>query len=127
VGQELRQLEYSQRLRDRVRNALAGGPSRSTGRTLYDGALRGGAQATGVAGGIQVGAPADIFSLDTTHVIFAGRTGDRLLDTFVFAGGDQCIDSVWRAGRRVVSKGRHVERENIEARYRATLERLLRV
>ena len=127
VGQELRQLEYSQRLRDRVRNALAGGPNRSTGRTLFDAAVRGGAQAMGVTGGIQVGAPADLFSLDTSHVIFAGRTGDRVLDTFVFAGGDQCIDSVWRAGRRVVSNGRHMERETIEARYRATLERLLRV
>jgi formiminoglutamate deiminase len=127
VGQELRQLEYSQRLRDRARNALAGGPDRSTARTLFDAAVRGGAQAMGVTGGIQVGAPADLFSLDTNDVVFAGRTGDRVLDTFVFAGGDQHIDSVWRAGRRVVSKGRHVEREKIEARYRATLERLLRV
>jgi formimidoylglutamate deiminase len=127
VGQELRQLEYSQRLRDRVRNALAGGSDRSTGRALYEAAVRGGAQATGVKGGIQVGAPADLFSLATNHVIFAGRTGDRVLDTLIFAGGDQCIDSVWRAGRRVVSKGRHVEREKIEARYRTTLERLLRV
>jgi formiminoglutamate deiminase len=126
VGQELRQLEYSQRLRDRVRNALAGGPNRSTGRTLYDAAVRGGAQALGVMGGIQAGAPADVFSLTTDHVIFAGRSGDRVLDTFIFAGADRCIDSVWRAGRRVVSNGRHIEREKIEARYRATLERLLR-
>jgi formiminoglutamate deiminase len=127
VGQELRQLEYSQRLRDRARNALAGGPDRSTARTLFDAAVRGGAQAMGVTGGIRVGAPADLFSLDTNDVVFAGRTGDRVLDTFVFAGGDQRIDSVWRAGRRVVSKGRHIEREKIEALYRATLERLLRV
>jgi cytosine/adenosine deaminase-related metal-dependent hydrolase len=113
-------------LRDRVRNALAGGPNRSTGRTLYDAAVRGGAQALGVMGGIQAGAPADVFSLTTDHVIFAGRSGDRVLDTFIFAGADRCIDSVWRAGRRVVSNGRHIEREKIEARYRATLERLLR-
>jgi len=52
VGQELRQLEYSQRLRDRVRNALAGGPNRSTGRTVYEAALKGGARAMGVVGGL---------------------------------------------------------------------------
>ena len=126
VGQELRQLEYSQRLRDRVRNALAGGADRSTGRVLYEMALAGGAQAMGVRTGISVGAPADLFSLRTGNVMFAGRSEDRLLDTFIFAGGDACIDSVWRGGKRVVENGRHRARANIEARYRATLERLLR-
>jgi len=77
--------------------------------------------------GFTVGASADFFSINTDDVAFAGRAGDQLLDTFIFAGGDQCIDSVWRAGRRVVSNGRHIEREKIEVRYRATLERLLRV
>jgi formiminoglutamate deiminase len=127
VGQELRQLEYSQRLRDRMRNVLAGGPNRSTGRTLFDAALKGGAQAMGTSAGIAVGAPADFFSLDTRDVLFAGRSGDQLLDTFIFAGGDRCIDSVWRAGRQVVSQGRHLARAAIETRYRATLERLLRI
>jgi formimidoylglutamate deiminase len=128
VAQELRQLEYSQRLRDRARNVLAGGPNRSTGRTLFEAALRGGAQATAVSAqaGIAVGAPADFFSLATNDVMFAGRSGDQVLDTFIFAGGERCIDSVWRAGRKVVSGGRHHARDAIEARYRATLERLLR-
>lgn len=126
AGQELRQLEYSQRLRDRARNVLASGPDRSTGRTLFEAAWRGGAQALGVRGGIEVGAPADFFSLASDDPVFAGRTEDAWLDTFVFAGGDRCIDRVWRAGNEVVSNGRHRERERIEARYRATLQRLLR-
>lgn len=145
AAQELRQLEYSQRLQDRARTVLAGGPNRSTGRSLFDAALKGGAQAlglfatdTGVARarplatpatsltGIQVGAPADVFSLAADDVMYAGRSGDAILDTFVFAGGDRCIDNVWRAGRQVVSQGRHFARDAIETRYRATLERLLR-
>jgi formiminoglutamate deiminase len=156
VAQELRQLEYSQRLRDRMRNVLAGGANRSTGRTLYDAALKGGARAMGVdavsefgavsefdavsefggvselggvsklGAGFEVGAPADFFSLNTDDVTFAGRGGDQLIDTFIFAGGERCIDGVWRAGRKVVSGGRHHARPAIEARYRATLERLLR-
>lgn len=125
VAQELRQLEYTQRLRDRMRNVLAGGPNRSTGRTLFDAALNGGAQSMGLRAGIEVGAPADMFSLATGNAIFAGRAGDQLLDTFIFAGGDRCIDRVWRAGRRVVTGGRHVHRESTEARYRASLARLL--
>ena len=82
--------------------------------------------ADGALSGFSVGAPADFFSLDGDDVTFAGRAGDQLLDTFIFAGGDRCIDGVWRAGRKVVSGGRHHQRSAIEARYRATLERLLR-
>jgi formimidoylglutamate deiminase len=126
VGQELRQLEYTQRLRDRMRNVLGVGLNGSTGRTLYERAVQGGGQALGVHAGIEPGAPADLVSLATDAVIFAGRNGDQLLDTFVFAGGDRCVDSVWRAGLRVVENGRHRHRAGIEQRYRAALERLLR-
>jgi formiminoglutamate deiminase len=125
VAQELRQLEYTQRLRDRMRNVLAGGPNRSTGRTLFDAALKGGAQAMSMRTGIEVGAPADMFSLATDNAFFSACSGDQLLDTCIFAGGDRCIDTVWRAGRRVVTGGRHIRRESIEARYRAALDRLL--
>ena len=64
VADELRQLEYSQRLRDRARNVIGAGDGRSTGRVLFEGAVRGGAQALGVTGaGIAAGARADFFSL----------------------------------------------------------------
>jgi cytosine/adenosine deaminase-related metal-dependent hydrolase len=110
---------------------------------LYEAALRGGAQAMGIGAppavgvgaaaegraervGFAVGAPADFFSLNVDDVAFAGRSGDQLLDTFIFAGGDRCVDGVWRAGRKVIAGGRHYARATIEARYRATLEKLLR-
>ena len=49
VNEELRQLEYSQRLRDRARNVLAAQSAHSTGRTLFAHAQRGGARAAGLA------------------------------------------------------------------------------
>jgi formiminoglutamate deiminase len=126
VADELRQLEYSQRLRDRARNVVAGAGALSTGRALFDGALRGGAQALGVRGaGIVSGAAADFFSLDTSSPAFVSRAGDAALDSFIFAGGRACIESVWRGGRRVVTHGRHHRREEIAARYRDVLARLL--
>lgn len=127
VADELRQLEYSQRLRDRARNVIAGGTP-STGRTLFEGALAGGSQALGVAReftGLVVGAAADFFSLDTQAPQFAARRGDALLDSFVFAGGRGAIDGVWRAGRKLVAGGRHNGREAAERAWRATLARLL--
>ena len=132
AAEELRLLEYSQRLRDRARNVIADrsmseGRGRSTGRVLFDGALRGGSRALGalMAGpaGIEVGAPADIVSLDAASPSLMERRADALLDSFVFAGAG--IDGVWRAGVKVVAGGRHVARERLEARYRKVLARLI--
>jgi formimidoylglutamate deiminase len=128
AAEELRQLEYSQRLRDRARNVIAGAAP-STGRALFAGAVRGGSRALGVPeahAGIAVGAAADFFSLNPGSVSLAERRGDALLDSFVFAGGQDCIDAVWRGGVKVVSGGRHRAREAVGARYRAALARILR-
>jgi formimidoylglutamate deiminase len=129
VADELQQLEYSQRLRDRSRNVLSGS-SRSTGRSLFEGAVRGGTLATGVRvdgqqAGIAIGASADFFSLNLESLEFAGRSGDALLDSFVFAGGKRAIDGVWRGGKKVVARGEHLARETVSAKYRAALARLL--
>ena len=125
VSEELRQLEYCQRLRDRVRNVIGAADSRSTGRALLGGAVRGGARSLGIAAGIVEGASADFVSLDVGAADFAHRHEDALLDTFIFSGGGGGIDGVWRAGRQVVARGRHVKRDSIDARYRAALGHLL--
>jgi formimidoylglutamate deiminase len=124
LAEELRLLEYGQRLRDRGR-ALLAAPEGSTGRALYDGLLRGGAQAAGRrSGAIRVGDWADLLALDTGSVLLEGRQGDQILDTWIFAGDDRLVGEVWSAGRHLVTAGRHVARPAIAARYRATMARL---
>lgn len=125
VAEELRMLEYSQRLARRGRAVMAD-PQRSTGRALYDRALAGGAQAGGAGAGLVVGAWADIVSLDVDGIAFAGRTGDAVLDSWIFgAPRSGAIRSVWRAGREVVTNGRHVARDAVQTRYRQALLRIL--
>ena len=128
VADELRQLEYSQRLRDRARNVVGVADARSTGRVLFEGAVRGGAQALGMGAvtGIAPGAGADFVSLNAESPALVAREGDALLDSFVFAGGTRFIDGVWRAGRKLVSEGRHIEREQVATRFQETLRKLLR-
>jgi formimidoylglutamate deiminase len=124
AAEELRLLEYGQRLRDRTRNVMAGAAGRSTGRTMFDAALRGGARALGASSELSIGSPADIVTL-ADHVDLASRSGDQFLDTVIFASPRSLIDCVWRAGRKVVAGGAHLERGPIAARFRATLQRLL--
>jgi formiminoglutamate deiminase len=122
---ELRLLEYSQRLAHRGRNLLADGAGQSTGASLYRGALAGGGQALGrPSAGLAVGAAADIVSLKADDPAFAGRTGDAILDSWIFGGGRR-VDCVWRGGVRRVEGGRHVARDTIDARYRAAMAKLL--
>jgi formimidoylglutamate deiminase len=123
---ELRQLEYSQRLAARARNVMAGTAAASTGRALFEGALQGGSQALGVASnGLAEGGFADIVSLDADHVALVGRSGDAVLDSWIFGAAHGLIDCVWARGRKVVKGGRHVARDTIARRFRKTLEGLL--
>ena len=124
LSEELRLLEYSQRLGLRRRAVLAAA-DRSVGRTLYDGACQGGAQAAGrEAGAIRVGLWADLLALDCSGPDMAASAGDTLLDTWIFAGDDRMVSGVWSAGRELVRGGRHYARDAVVARYRAVISRL---
>jgi formiminoglutamate deiminase len=126
VDAELRQLEYGQRLKHRERNVLSGGPGVSTGRALLDAALAGGGQALAQpAVGLQVGARADIVTLDTTHPSLAGRSRDAVLDGWIFAAGAGAIDCVWAGGARLVEGGRHRLRQEARETFNAAMRRLV--
>lgn len=123
VADELRQLEYAQRLASRTRNVLAS-QGQSNGRALLDAALAGGAQALGVtASTLAVGAPADFIALDASHPSLAGKSGDAILDSWIFANG-AAVDCAWVRGRKLVSNGRHIRRDPIARRFRAVMMQL---
>jgi formimidoylglutamate deiminase len=128
VAEELRLLEYSQRLLHRRRNVLAGTSVPSTGRRLYVDALAGGSQALRGANakcGLVAGAPADIVSLDADSPSLISRKEDAVLDGWIFASRHPLVDCVWRHGSKVVADGLHAHHDLITARYRETLGRLL--
>ena len=122
---ELKTLEYSQRLRDRSRAALAR-PDKSTGRALFDAAAAGGAQAGGrESGRIAPGAWADLIGLENDNRWLCNRRGDATLDSLIFGGGGQaCVSDVWSAGRHVVIQGRHIRREAIIRDYKRVMRQL---
>lgn len=124
VAEELRQLEYSQRLRDRARAVLAD-PDQSTGRRLFETALRGGAQALRrQSGALSAGAWADIIAIDPSRFAGSGKD-DGILDGWIFTGGNDAVTNVWSAGRHMVRNGRHIHRERIARRYSETLSGIM--
>jgi len=124
AAEELRLLEYGQRLHHRARNVLVP-DGISTGRWLYQSAHTGAAQALGVMPGLAVGACADLVELDTSHPALAAHSGDGLIDSWLFATGSGAVRSVWRSGHQVVHEGRHCQREAICTRYRKHLKKLI--
>ena len=124
---ELRLLEYAQRLVLASRNVLAGQSGVSPGRFLLEGALKGGASALAQRCGLlQEGARADIVVLDREHPALIARNDDQVLDSWIFAaGGSACVRDVFVGGRQVVSEGRHCNEPRIVARYREAAESLL--
>jgi formimidoylglutamate deiminase len=125
VADELRQLEYAQRLQLRQRNIMNRGEGLSTGRSLYEAALEGGAMALATPPAtLAPGSPADIVSLNSAHPALLERHGDQLLDAWIFAAAPCPVDCVWVAGRKWVQGGRHVLRESTIEHYRKSILRL---
>ncbi|HUQ37947.1 MAG TPA: formimidoylglutamate deiminase [Aestuariivirga sp.] len=124
-AEDLRMLEYSQRLRDRTRNALASGAGASTGRSLLDAVLKGGAACLDQpTGAIAVGKRCDITVLDNEHSSMTGRTGDAALDTWIFSAGNAAVKDVIAAGSHVVKDRRHIDEDRIQKKFSETVRRL---
>ena len=119
--EELRWLEYGQRLATRRRNIAVSAAQPSTGELLYAQALAGGLRACGQA----ERAAGDFIVLDREAPALAGATPRDLLDRFVFAGNRGLVAETHVAGRRVVVDGRHGDRDAVARRYGATLRALL--
>ncbi|MEQ1522079.1 MAG: formimidoylglutamate deiminase [Aestuariivirga sp.] len=124
-AEDLRMLEYSQRLRDRTRNALASGAGASTGRSLLDAVLKGGAACLDQPmGAIAVGRRCDIAVLDVGHPAMIGRMGDAALDTWIFSAGNAAVKDVIVGGSHVVMDRRHVNEDRIQKKFAETVRRL---
>jgi formimidoylglutamate deiminase len=123
--EELRWLEYGQRLDTLQRLVAAGEAQPHCGARLWRDALAGGAQALGrKIGRLEPGYRADLIRLDAAHPILAGHGGEALLDTLVFSGNVNLVQDVMVGGRWLVRDGRHLRRDEIAEAYRTAVRRL---
>ena len=118
--EELRWLEYGQRLATRHRNIAARKPGASVGETLWAAALRGGRQAAG----LREESTRDVIVLDDASPLLAARDEASVLDTFLFAGNTPLVRDVMAGGEWVVRDFHHRAEDRIAADYRAAVEAL---
>jgi formimidoylglutamate deiminase len=123
--EELRALEYSQRLRLRVRNVVSDEEAPDVSANLWLGAAHGGAQASGhPVGEIAVGRRADLVVLDGGDIDFEALAARDMLGVAIFSGNANRVRDVFVAGRPAVQQGRHAAEESAAAGFRAALARL---
>jgi len=123
--EELRWLEYGQRLATRHRNIAARQQGDSVGETLWKAALHGGALASGLpVGELRAQARADLLVLDDRSPLLAARDERSLIDSFLFAGNTPLVRDVMVGGEWIVRGFSHRDEDRIAARYRTVMQRL---
>lgn len=123
--EELRLLEYGQRLTRHARTVLTGAEGGHTGEFLWSQAAKGGAQALGQPiGEIAVGKRADLIVLDRGITTFAGASYSQVVDAFVFAGQPNPVSDVMVAGEWVIKAGKHAKEDEVFARYNELVGRI---
>ena len=124
--EELRLLEYSQRLSHKRRTIACSDSSPHVGTTLWMQAAKGGYSALGIkAGEIAEGSRADIIVLDGEHPALVERPDEHIFDSLIFAGGEGAVNHVMVAGEWQVRDGCHDKQGEITERFAATMRELL--
>lgn len=116
--EELRWLEYGQRLITRHRNIASSAAQPSVGETLLQGVWQSAAAATGFD--VQ-----DAIVLDADAPVLVGANAGDIADRWLFAGNRNLVKEVSVAGQRVVADGRHHQRDAVARDYRAAIKALL--
>ena len=123
--EELRWLEYGQRLQHQQRNVISSNQTPHTGQHLIDQSLSGGATALGRnTGKIAVGYDADILVLDDNNPTLYGKPKEHRLDALIFSGNNNVVRDVLASGNWVVKNYRHIDEDNITENYRLSIKRL---
>jgi formimidoylglutamate deiminase len=126
--EELRWLEYGQRLAQQRRNVAATAGQRDVGQYLWQAALAGGAQACARrVGALEAGRRADLLVLDSAHPNLEGLHEEDVLGRLVFCGNDNMVRDVLAGGHWVVQGGRHMAQDAIAGRYRQAVHQLREV
>ncbi len=125
VIEELRLLEYGQRLLHQRRALTKTSGKSSIGAALYSEALKGGARALGRAtGSLAVGQRADFIALDPENPALLSKENNFIFDAMIFAGNRNPIRHVIAGGQHIVKDYHHAHEEKIFREYQKVMAKL---
>lgn len=123
--EELRWLEYGQRLHSQQRNIASTARQRHIGDFLWQASLQGGAQASGrKVGKLAVGLRADLLVLNANHPSLNDIASADVLNSLIFSGNDNLVRDVLVGGQWQVKDGQHIHQIEIEERFKKTMREL---
>ncbi len=126
VADEIRLLEYAQRLTKNERAVLVSDNCSSVGQYLFTKATADGAKAINQnVGIIEVGKRADLLVLDDNHPSLFSKSQSSILDAAIFASNQLPVKDVYVAGKKVIEEGRHHLETDVIEKYKKVLERLV--
>jgi formimidoylglutamate deiminase len=126
VADEIRLLEYAQRLTKNERAVLVDKNCSSVGQYLFTKATADGATAINQnVGSIEVGKQADLLVLNDEHPSLFSKSNSQILDAAIFASNQLPVKDVYVGGRRVIESGNHIMDEEVVEKYKAVLKRLI--
>ncbi|OUS23896.1 formimidoylglutamate deiminase [Thalassotalea sp. 42_200_T64] len=123
--EELRLLEYSQRLIRQQRAILATVETKSVGQNLWQHTARAGAKSTNSnTGELAVGKQADLLVLDKQQTKLFANQNQFIIDSMIFASQQTPIKDVMVNGRWVIVDGQHKQQQKSAENFAKTLQAL---
>ena len=123
--EELRWLEYTQRLIKQQRAILADAKQASVGQNLWQQAAKGGAQSTNTnTGELAIGKQADLLVLDEQQTRLFASSEQHLLDSLIFASQKNPVQDVMVNGQWVVRNYQHEAEQDIASKFADILAEL---
>ncbi|MDQ2778443.1 MAG: formimidoylglutamate deiminase [Pseudomonadota bacterium] len=123
--EELRWLDYGQRLQHRRRGVAASAAQPASAERLWTGALAAGATAAGFTRwGLVEGARADLLVTDPQDDVLRGVPPSRTLDALVYSSPGRAWGDVMVAGRWVLQGGRHAQATAVAERFQLAMVEL---
>ncbi|MGX5202059.1 formimidoylglutamate deiminase [Aliikangiella sp. IMCC44632] len=126
VAEELRTLEYAQRLTLQQRAVLTSADCNSVGQNLYTKAAVNGASTLNQnVGALAVGKRADLIVLDQDHPSLVGKKQSFILDAAIFACSQLPVKHVMVAGQWVIENTQHPQQQQITQNYLDVVKKLI--
>ncbi|MFY9621125.1 MAG: formimidoylglutamate deiminase [Pyrinomonadaceae bacterium] len=129
--EEARELEYHLRLQKMERAVLDHGSevsglrSQDLAAQLFECATINGANSIGApSGALEVGKPADFFTVDLNDPSIAGSSRDDLLSLIVFSAARAAVREVAVGGKPIISDGQHLIQDEVVERFGELQKRL---